>query len=587
MIPQDFIDQVLVRADIVEVIEHYVPLKKSGHNYMACCPFHKEKSPSFSVSPQKQFYHCFGCGAHGNAISFLMEYGGMGFVDAVEDLAGRLGMPVPKVAGQADRQAISAKREQLSALQDYLALAVRFYKHTLKNSPEAIQYLKSRGVSGEIAARFLLGFAPSGWNSLQGVFSDYMDPALIECGLLIQKEDGARYDRFRERIMFPIRNARGVMIGFGGRVLGVGEPKYLNSPETPLFEKGRELYGLFEARQAIREKNRVLVVEGYMDVVMLAQHGISYAVATLGTATTPHHIEVLMRQADQIVFCFDGDSAGKRAAWRALENSLSRLQDGKLLSFLFLPDGHDPDSFVREYGAEAFEQAIETTALPLSVYFIRGLCELADLSTSEGRAECIRRAGPLVREVRAPALNLMIRKRLAELTKVELSEFDQLIGIVQTRASGQRGHRPPPSVQRPQISLARKVLRWIMLDPALALKVHLPEVEWEGDMAILAAVCRIAQRAEGQDLAPQQLWEYLRAAPEWQQIEAIAGVLMQHDPALSQAVDSVEFEDALKKLAGQLISARLDYLKHKDSHGGLEASEKRELLALLTRPVEP
>ncbi|HEY0845740.1 MAG TPA: DNA primase, partial [Noviherbaspirillum sp.] len=359
MIPQSFIQDLLNRVDIVDVVGRYVQLKKGGANYMGLCPFHNEKSPSFTVSPTKQFYHCFGCGAHGTAIGFLIEYSGLGFVEAVKDLAQGVGMTVPDQDRLPPAQRAEAQAKSF-ALSDVMTKAADFYRHQLRGAQQAIAYLKGRGLTGEIAARFGLGYAPDGWDSLRGVFPDYQAQELVESGLVIDKsEEGGggrkRYDRFRDRIMFPIRNIKGQVIGFGGRVLDGGEPKYLNSPETPLFQKGSELYGLFEARQAIREAGYALVTEGYMDVVALAQLGFPQAVATLGTACTPTHVQKLLRQTDQVVFSFDGDAAGRRAARRALDACLPHASDDKVIKFLFLPTEHDPDSYIRELGAEAFE----------------------------------------------------------------------------------------------------------------------------------------------------------------------------------------------------------------------------------------
>jgi DNA primase len=324
MIPNDFIQTLLARVDIVEVIDTYVPLKKAGANYAACCPFHSEKTPSFTVSPSKQFYHCFGCGAHGTAIGFLMEYAGKPFPEAVAALARDAGLEVPRD----ERPGEAERREETRSLAALLLDAAKFYRARLKENPAAIEYLKARGLTGTIAARFGIGYAPDAWQSLAGVFARYDDPALEAAGLVVAGDAGKRYDRFRDRIMFPIHDSRGQVIGFGGRVVGGGEPKYLNSPETPLFSKGRELYGLFLGRNAIRDAGRVVVVEGYMDVVALAQHGIDYGVATLGTATTPAHVQKLFRLTDSVVYCFDGDAAGRKAAWRALETTLPVLADG-------------------------------------------------------------------------------------------------------------------------------------------------------------------------------------------------------------------------------------------------------------------
>ena len=367
MIPNDFIQTLLSRVDIVDVVDRLVPLKKAGANYQACCPFHSEKTPSFTVSPTKQFYHCFGCGAHGTAIGFLMEYAGRSFPDAVEELARDAGLTVPRIERPGEKE----RREEAADLTELLLEAAKFYRAALKNSPRAIDYLKSRRLTGAVAARFGIGYAPDGWQNLESAFKNYDDVALEACGLVIRADD-KRYDRFRDRIMFPIHDARGRVIGFGGRVIDAGEPKYLNSPETPVFSKGRELYGLYLARNAIRDAGRTVVVEGYMDVVALAQYGVDYAVATLGTSTTPTHVQKLFRVTDSVVFCFDGDAAGRKAAWRALENTLPVLADGKDARFLFLPDGKDPDDIVRERGKAQVEELF-ASAIPLSEYLMSEL----------------------------------------------------------------------------------------------------------------------------------------------------------------------------------------------------------------------
>ena len=392
MIPQDFIDRLLDRVDIVEVIDRQVPLKKAGQNYVACCPFHREKSPSFSVSPQKQFYHCFGCGAHGNALTFLMEHHGMGFVDAVHALAKQVGMAVPQPESTPAQHAAVARQY---SLQDCLLQAARFYKYQLKHSPTAIDYLKRRGLTGETAARFAIGYAPSGWNALQGVFEDYLNPQLVEAGLLVKREDGSRYDRFRERIMFPIRNRKGQIIAFGGRVLGQGEPKYLNSPETPLFEKGRELYGLFEARQAIREHNCVLVVEGYMDAIALHSHNITNAVASLGTAFTAQQCRKILRYSPNIYFCYDSDNAGQAATMRALAIASSNGANVKVIT---IPDGKDPDEFLRHHGSKEFYALIDK-ALPLMEYQLQYVLKSTDRNTLEGKLLAVNQLMPLLANI--------------------------------------------------------------------------------------------------------------------------------------------------------------------------------------------
>jgi DNA primase len=445
VIPQDFIQSLLGRVDIVDVVDRYVKLKKAGANYSACCPFHNEKTPSFTVSPSKQFYHCFGCGAHGNAIGFLMEYSGLAYPEAIRTLAETVGMPVPETRSREPRPGGAEGPTLTARMMD----ALSYYRAELKKSRAAIDYLKGRGVSGEIAARFGLGYAPDGWQNLEQVFTDYANPALRDTGLVIDSETdpahpekkSRRYDRFRNRVMFPILDARGNVIGFGGRVIGPGEPKYLNSPETPLFEKGRELYGLYQARRAIRDANQVIVVEGYMDVVALAQNGVENAVATLGTATTPVHVAKLLKLADNVVFCFDGDAAGRKAAWRALEVALPVLADGKVVSFLFLPPEDDPDTFVRREGREAF-LAAAAQAKPLSQFLFAELAARVDMASEEGRARFVAEAKPLLAQVQAPALAAMLRHRLGELARLDAPELDALLPA---RAGAPRASRPAPA----------------------------------------------------------------------------------------------------------------------------------------------
>jgi DNA primase len=441
VIPQAFIQDLLARVDIVDVVGRSVKLRKSGANFVGLCPFHGEKTPSFSVSPQKQFYHCFGCGAHGTAIGFLMEHGGLGYVDAIEELARSVGVEVPR-EGAADAERRSP------ALLALLEQAAHYYRKRLKDAPQAIEYLVGRGLQGTTAARFAIGYAPAQWRGLEAAVADYDAPEMVAAGLVVEGEGGKRYDRFRDRIMFPIRNPRGQVIGFGGRVLGAGEPKYLNSPETPLFSKGRELYGLFEAREAIRREDCVIVVEGYLDVVMLSQHGVGNVVATLGTATTPDHVRKLLRLVERIVFAFDGDAAGRKAAWRALEASLSQTDDTKRIEFLFLPIEHDPDSYVRAFGADGFREAL-AGALPLSELLVRELAERVDLAVPEGRARLLAEARPMLHALSAPALRLQLVHRLAELAGLGADEVDRYVGVAPQAASAARrappghGHAPP------------------------------------------------------------------------------------------------------------------------------------------------
>jgi DNA primase len=426
-IPQSFVQELLSRADVVEIVGRHVQLKKGGANFMGLCPFHGEKSPSFSVSPSKQFYHCFGCGKTGNAISFLMEHAGMSFVEAVHDLAQQFGMQVPEDdTNPQDRAHAAAQRQKQSTLNEVLEKACHAYQKQLKISPRAVDYFKGRGLSGKVAKQFGLGYAPEGWRSLASVFPNYDDPLLTESGLVIlnqeEGQDAKRYDRFRDRVMFPIRNVKGECIGFGGRVLGDDKPKYLNSPETPVFSKGRELYGMFEARAALREHGYALVTEGYMDVVALAQLGFPNAVATLGTACTAEHVHKLFRFTDSVVFSFDGDVAGRRAARKALDAALPLATDVRSVKFLFLPSEHDPDSFIREFGKEAFARYV-TEAVPLSRFLLDAAREGCDLHTAEGRAHLASNAKPLWELLPAGALKQQMLSEIADMVQLANREL--------------------------------------------------------------------------------------------------------------------------------------------------------------------
>nr|WP_255490420.1 DNA primase [Duganella sp. SG902] len=473
VIPQTFIADLLNRVDIVDVVGRYVQLKKGGANYMGLCPFHNEKSPSFTVSPTKQFYHCFGCGAHGTSIGFMIEYSGMGFVDAVKELAQSVGMVVPEQDDKIPPAQRAQMQAQTMALTDAMTRASDFFKLQLRSAPNAIAYLKNRGLTGEIAARFGLGYAPPGWDNLRSVFPDYDATVLAESGLVIDRvdEDGGnkkRYDRFRERVMFPIKNTKGQVIAFGGRVLDQGEPKYLNSPETPLFSKGFELYGLFEARQAIRDAGYVLVTEGYMDVVALAQMGFPQAVATLGTACTTHHVQKLLRQTDTVIFSFDGDKAGRRAARRALEACLPHVTDNKTIKFLFLPTEHDPDSYVRAYGKEAFEREIQE-AMPLSQFLIKEAVGEHDMSSPEGRARAQFDAKPMLQAMTPTALRLQIVHALAQVTMTSTYEIESLFELSRPVAPAKIA---PPKSGRPQPKgLELQIVRLLVAHPSLALDV--------------------------------------------------------------------------------------------------------------------
>lgn len=586
MIPQSFIQDLLHRVDIVDVVDRHVKLKRTGANYAACCPFHNEKTPSFTVSPSKQFYHCFGCGAHGTAIGFVMEYSGLGFVEAVKQLAQSAGMQVPEVRSEEQQR----KGEAGEDLQALLLTAAQFYRARLKDAAHAIDYLRKRGMSGEAAKRFGVGYAPDGWQNLAAAFPDYTARALVTAGLVKANEDGRRYDVFRDRIMFPIVDVRGNVIGFGGRVLeggstdagktddadaARGSPKYLNSPETPVFEKGRELYGLYQARRAIRDAGRVVVVEGYMDVVALAQHGVEYAVATLGTATTPLHVQKLLRQADEIVFCFDGDDAGRRAAWRALENSLSQLADGKQVRFLFLPQGEDPDTYVRQYGKMKFEGLLGE-ALPLSAFLLQELAGRVELSSHEGRAKLLQDARPLVKQIAAPLLSLMLRKRLAELTGVTQGELDAQYQVkaqpAAMPAQPRRRAGQHDSFIRPVIELLcfRPELARLADRGAIAHGIGLPGV----NHAELEALNRLLEMFE-KDPTVTSIAEYFRETSHRALFEEIeAALILREEAQGAPEVVQQEFEDGWRKLVRGIAVAEGRALDEKSKLAPLTAAEK-------------
>jgi DNA primase len=555
MIPQSFIQDLLGRVDIVEVVDRHVKLKRAGANYTACCPFHSEKSPSFTVSPTKQFYHCFGCGAHGTAVGFLMEYSGMGFVEAVKELAQGIGLKVPE---EPRSEAAQRRAEQGESLHEILLRAAQHYRNQLKDAPQAIAYLKKRGLSGDIAKRFGIGYVPDEWQNLAAAFSDYDGPMLATAGLVKSKEDGKRYDVFRNRIMFPIVDVRGNVIGFGGRVLGDGEPKYLNSPETPVFEKGRELYGLYQARRAIRDAGRVVVVEGYMDVVALAQAGVEYAVATLGTATTPLHVQKLLRQADEIVFCFDGDDAGRRAAWRALENSLAQLQDGKQVKFLFLPEGEDPDTYVRQHGKDAFE-ALLAHAVPLSRFLLEELAGRVELATAEGRARYVHEAKPLLRQLQASGLRMQLVRELAGKCRLSPEEVAQLCELGPVAAA--RPQEAPTRVARkPVTPLAQQLLRALVSSPACAGKLS------AGQRALLSApeLAPVAVLVEavmetGAD-TPGKLFE---AARDTQYADLYQEVATDPMAPADDAAAKADIDGAFNQL--ELLSVRSEFKRLSDS----------------------
>ncbi len=597
MIPQLFIHDLLSRVDIVDAIDRHVPLKKAGANFIACCPFHSEKTPSFTVSQTKQFYHCFGCGAHGNAINFLIDYGGLSFVEAVSDLAANVGLQVPQESDKTSKEVNSndvpqsyinehsTHSSEISS-QDLIAVmqtATQFYREKLKVSEKAIAYLKERGLSGKIAARFAIGYAPAGWQNLGEVFPDYKSESirklLVKAGLVITNDDSNQYDRFRDRIMFPILNQRGQIVGFGGRVLEQEEPKYLNSPETALFEKGRELYNLFSSRHAIREANCVVVVEGYMDVIMLSQHGIDYAVATLGTATTSLHIQKLLRQTDNIIFCFDGDNAGKKAAWRALENSLALISDGKYLSFLFLPEGDDPDSYIRNYGKESFEKKLKQS-IPLTEFLFAEICSELNLQSLEGRAKLVNDVKPLLHQVKASALSLILLNRLVELSGINRNELEELLQI---RPPGRKIRKLENLARRQLTTPYRRLIRALIYNPNYSVKL-------DRNLLVECSVSDEEANALKEligfiDMHPHlikktklttSLLTFLQDSPYRSLLEKIESEILEWGDSIDL---EVEFLGALEKLQQIHRNRRMTELRSK-SLNKLTEEEKRELQRL-------
>jgi DNA primase len=587
-IPQSFIDELIARADIVEVIGSRVALKKAGREYKACCPFHNEKTASFWVSPDKQFYHCFGCGAHGTALGFLMQYDQLPFPEAVEDLAGRLGLTVPH-----DGAPVRAAVDDLAPLYALLERVAAFYAATLKSSARGRGYAESRGLQPEIIERFQIGYAPDSWDELMRQFGGNAEQRrqLAAAGLIIERSSGSEgfYDRFRDRLMFPIRDSRGRVIGFGGRIIDQGEPKYLNSPETPLFHKGRELYGLFEARQARADFKRLMIVEGYMDVVRLHQAGITYAVATLGTATTQEHLSKIFRLTSEVVFCFDGDRAGRQAAWRALENSLPLARDGRELKFMFLPEGHDPDTLVAEEGAEAFEKRLNT-ALPLSEYLIQHLTAEVDLTHIDGRAKLKALAAPLFarmpegiyREMLADSLALRVGMPAAALKKSFLT------GDLKRTLT----ERPEPSYQRRgRISVGRgnlltQAITLVLHHPAAAAAVQDPgalrQVDKPG-VAVLEEL--ILQAAAAANPSTAMLLERWRDLPEYARLSELAMA----EPLVAEAQGAAkELQMAVAKLIEEYgPGRRTDELLRKAEETGLNYDEKAELSLLLKSKGRP
>jgi DNA primase len=533
MIPKNFIDDLLARIDIVEIIGTRVQLRKTGSNFTALCPFHTEKTPSFTVSPNKQFYYCFGCGAHGNAIGFLMDFDRMEFVDAIETLASHLGIEVPKET--------NTKQQPTQQLFKLLNEVNKYYQRQLRQSNKAINYLKARGLSGEICKRFNIGYAPCNWdNLLKGMDSRLCgnDKQLVSTGMLIKKDDHF-YDRFRDRIMFPIRDQRGNIIAFGGRTLGDDKPKYLNSPETPLFNKGSELYGLFEAKQANRDLPYIIIVEGYMDVISLAQHGISCAVATLGTATTTRHVQKLFRYTPKIIFCFDGDDAGKKAAWRALENTLPLMRDGVQAAFLFLPDNEDPDSQIRKEGKENFIKRIKT-AIPLSEFFFRELQEQINLTTMDGQAQMAQQASMLLKKMPAGVFQQLMFEKLAKLVHLDITK---LRNLQNNEHAVQKKQKTNDLAKAP--SLIRSAIKLLLHYPQLAQYVENPEQIVDINIANVEFLAQLLMLLKKQpDFTTGNILEYWRDKKE---APALAKLAAQEIPIPAQNLKN-EFIDTIKRL---------------------------------------
>ncbi|MBU2893638.1 DNA primase [Colwellia sp. D2M02] len=579
-ISRQFIDDLLARADIVELVDSRVPLKKAGKNYQACCPFHNEKSPSFTVSQDKQFYHCFGCGEHGNAISFLMEFDRLDFVDAIEELASHCGMEVIREenttspAEQRRQQQIHQQKQD-----DYeLMLQVsRFFQQQLKVADDkdvAIEYLKGRGLSGEIVKRFGIGYISNAWDGMMSVFgrSKSANQQLVDLGMAISGEQNRPYDRFRGRIMFPIRDKRGRVIGFGGRVLGNEKPKYLNSPETRVYSKGQELYGLYEAKQASKDLKRLVVVEGYMDVVALAQHGVDYAVASLGTATTFEQLQTLFRTVNDVVCCYDGDKAGRGAAWRAMENALPLMRDGFSLKFVFLPDGEDPDSLIREQGKQAFEDIIES-AVPLSKFLFEQLMQQVDMNSFEGRGALVEMFNPYLAKL--PDSNL----KDAMLNDIA-NNFGT--GSEQFLTKLTKNIQPEKPVQKAKTSSkvtpVRLAIALLLEQPSIAQSLGHVDVLRPLTMPGIPLLIQVLEIClDKPNIKSAQLLEFFRDTEQGKQLAKL--MCWQHhiEPEAAQDV----FLDSIEKLLNNFVEQRTEVLLQKARLGQMDHNEKQELQALL------
>jgi DNA primase len=585
-IPDSFLDELVSRSDIVDIINARVPLKKAGREYKACCPFHSEKSPSFSVSQEKQFYHCFGCGAHGTVIGFLMQYEKMEFLDAVADLAQRAGLELPSEA--------KATRDPASAdLHDLMLRAARFFEQNLADNPRPREYLHGRGIEAKSIVNFALGYAPDAWEALLKRFGTLEEERrqLFQVGLVLERSGertGGFYDRFRDRLMFPIRDSRGRVIGFGGRVIDQGEPKYMNSPETPLFHKGRELYGLYEARQARGDFKRLLIVEGYMDVVRLHQAGITYAVATLGTATTQEHLNKIFRITSEVVFCFDGDRAGRQAAWRALENALPLARDGRALKFMFLPEGHDPDTLVAEIGAERFEEQLKS-ALPLSEYLVQQLLLDIDLEHVDGRAKLKALAGPLFARMPEGIYREMLAERVAARVGMPANTLKEFFAAGETKRVPHGAELPPRHRGRMSVgrgNLLTQAITLVLHHPAAAGAIEdlesLDQVDVPG-VAVLKEM--LGQAAAAALPSTGMLLERWRDRPEYGRLAELA----MQDPLVADGPSAAqELKMAVEKLLQEYgPGRRMDELLKKAGELGLNYDEKAELSRLLKSKGRP
>lgn len=595
-IPKDFIDQLLTRINIVDVIQARLPLKKAGREYMACCPFHGEKTPSFTVSPTKQFYHCFGCGAHGSAISFLMEYEHLDYTEAIEALARILGIEVPR-----ERDAKSmplASKAKLADLYSLLTEAAKLYTHCLTQAPQAQAYLQQRGLSMDVVQQYSLGFSPDDWHTTSRQFAaQYGQDKLLASGLQLKNEAGKIYDRFRGRLMFPIRNRKGQVIGFGGRVLGVGTPKYLNSPETEVFHKGSELYGLFEARQQTRQLERLLVVEGYMDVIALAQFGISYAVATLGTATTQQHINLLFRQVPEVIFCFDGDRAGKEAAWRALETTLPELRDGREVRFLFLPSGEDPDTQIRKVGRAAFEESL-AKALPLSKFFTLGLKEElgfkaeSTLHVSEDSALFANEAKRLLDLMPDILLKQPLMQEIQRLSglalgqELSLTEEPKSFRPQNPKFKSKYAEREPQGIRAKTAkdfevrkTPVRYAITLLVHSPELTTEIEHPEklLDW-GLPGLDLLVKLVATIEEFPEMHAAALLERFRDTPHE---KTLLKLMLWQPQSSDEALLRREFQDCLRRMKVQATDKAVERLVAKDQTQGLSEQEKHDLFSLL------